>query len=634
MKRIVIVFILSLLLFSGCTKKSYDTRILITNPVSIKKFDTPKGADPSVSAELGGAGFKGGGWQTNNNYEPPSSSSAVKGGGLVISIPNFPVTMSVYGKGASSEINYMMNSLMYESLLELDDNYENFVPRLASHWKISSDNKSYWFRINPDARFADGQQVTAEDVIATYDLCADKTNLFPIANEIAGMFLRPVAESKYIVKFTAKVDSADKSFSGWKYFYYAAGSFKVHPASYLKNLKGSDYNENYSAKYIPGSGPYLFDSADIVKENYVILRRRSDYWAEKEDFVKGLFNFDFLKFEVVQNEMLNYEKFKKGEIDVMQVFRASDWVDKMTGEEFDKGLILKKEVFNKVDNGPSGICLNMRQKPLDDIRVRKALCYAYNRQLFNTKLFYNSYLYLNSYYPGSIYQNLSNPVTGFNLDSAKMLLTEAGWTEKNSDGFLVKDGKELEFTLPFRKGQDRYFTIYKEDLAKLGINLNLRETDAVTIEKLGLERNFNLIPITWNAGDFPTPEIIFSSSEADVPNSTNWTGIKDKTIDSLTMVYNNSSDIKIRVNIIQQIDSIAMSYYQFVMGWYPPAVRIAFQNKFGFPEGVVYKKQSFSSVLSLWYYEPSKAEKYWHAKDNAGVKLDKGEMENKYWLSH
>ena len=77
-----------------------------------------------------------------------------------------------------------------------------------------------------------------------------------------------------------------------------------------------------------------------------------------------------------------------------------------------------------------------------------------------------------------------------------------------------------------------------------------------------------------------------------------------------------------------------MSYYQIVMGWYPPAVRIAFQNKFGFPEGVVYKKQSFSSVLSLWYYEPSKAEKYWHAKDNAGVKLDKGEMENKYWLSH
>lgn len=638
MNRIIIVILILPFIIFGCGKKNTGTRIPETSPVSAKIYNTPPGADPTVPAELGGAGFKGEGWQTNTSYKVHSNPDAVKGGGIVLSFGNFPATMALYGKGSATELNALINSLMYESLLSLDENRENYIPRLATHWQISSDGKSYRFRINPDARFADGQPVTSEDVIATYDLCSDSTILFPEINEVAGMFKRPEAESKYIVKFTAKIDSTSKNserlFSGWRYFLHAAGAFKVYPAFYIRNLSGKEYNEKYRTRYIPGSGPYLFDTADIVKESSFVLRRRSDYWAEKEKFAKGLYNFDFIKIESVNDEMLRNEKFKKGEIDAIFVFRAAEWVEKMTGEEYDRGIILKRAVYNKPTQGPAGICINMRRKPLDDIRIRKALSYAYNRIQFNTKLFHNSYSYLNSFFPGSIYENKNNPQTGFNLDSAKNLLNEAGWAEKNSAGFLIKNGKILEFDLPFLKSQERYFTIYKEDLAKIGIKLNLKETDAATLGKLGLERNFQLIPVAWLNPDFPSPDALFSSDAADIPNSNNWSGIKDKVIDSLIVIYNSSEDINKRVQAIKQIDSIAVNYYQYVLGWYIPYVRIGFQNKFGYPEGIIDKNNSVFGLLSMWYYDREKAENYMQAKDNHEMILEKGETENKYWLSH
>ncbi len=637
-KNFFIILIFVFFLAFSCSKKISDNRILVTNPVSVKIFDFPEGADPNVPAELGGAGFTGEGWQTNTNYEVHSSKSAEKGGGIKISFGNFPVTMALYGKGSATELNALINSLMYESLLELDENKEYFVPRLATHWQISPDGKIFRYRINPYARFADGQPVTSEDVIATYNLCSDTTLLYPEINELAGMFYKPEAESKYIIKFRVKTDStlntSKQTFSGWRYFLLASGAFKIYPASYIKNLTGTEYNEKFRYKYIPGSGPYLFDTLDIEKESSFVLKRRSDYWAEKEKFSKGLYNFDFIKIESVKDEMLRGERFKKGEIDVLFIYRAADWFEKMKGEEFERGLILKRAVYNFQNSGPSGICINTRIKPLDDIRVRKALNYAYNRAQFNEKLFYNSYSYTNSYFPGSIYENKNNPQTGFNLDSAANLLKEAGWTEKTSDGFLKKDGKILELKLPFLKSQERYFTIYKEDLAKIGIKLILQETDAATLGKIGLERNFQLIPMSWINPDFPSPDAMFSSEAADLPNSNNWSGMQNKEIDSLILIYNSSEDIRKRIEAIKQIDSLAVNSYHYVLGWYIPYVRIAFQNKFGYPEGILSKSNSVIGLLSIWYYDVKKAEKYWYAKDNPSEKLESGEIENKYWLSH
>lgn len=113
-------------------------------------------------------------------------------------------------------------------------------------------------------------------------------------------------------------------------------------------------------------------------------------------------------------------------------------------DDVERGVISRKQVFNERPIGIQGICFNKRKPSFNDIRIRKAFVYAFDRKKFNEKLFYNSYYMMNSYYSGTEYENHSNPQLGFNLDSAKMLLAEAQGGIKKSDGYLIKTGMFLK----------------------------------------------------------------------------------------------------------------------------------------------------------------------------------------------
>ena len=621
--HVVIVF---LLFFSqGCTRKDKNQDKLNTTPVSIKKFDTPPGADPAVSAELGGIGFTGEGWETNNNYNTIGNPKATKGGSIVYTLIEFPSTLRIIGKDYNNELFATCGTLLYESLLGTDPVNSEYTPLLATHWKILEDKKTYKFRINPDARWADGKPVISDDFVATWKLYSDPGILDPYTNEIVSSFEIPIAESKYIVSIKSKTES-------WKQFYSISTEFKLLPSHYIQNITGKEYLEKYQYGYIPGTGPYVILEKDIVKGQSVSLRRNKDYWGEKEKFNKNINNFDIIKFVFINDESLEYERFKKGEIDVIAVRRAASWKDKFNFEEINRGMILKRRIFNEIPNGIQGICINTRKVPFDDIRIRKALFYAFDRNKFNEKFFSNSYNMMNSYYAGTEYENSTNIKFGFNLDSAKMLLSEAGWKEKNQDGYLIKSGQVFEIDMPFQKGMDRYFTIYQEDLKKIGIKLNLKEIDLATTIKLGDERNFTLLPITWTALSIPNPESSFKSYLADEKNNTNWQGIKDKNIDELCDKYSTTFSKSERVKIIKQIDKILTDFAGYILMWYAPYQRIAFHNKFGYPEGLLGRDSGVESILSLWYCDAEKIDAYNEALKDAGKTMDKGEVDNKYWM--
>lgn len=614
-------------LFTGCVKKDNSSVGFNTSPVSIKKFNTPPGADPSVPAELGGNGFNGTGWETNKNYNISGNPNAVKGGSITVSLQEFPNTLRIAGKDYNNEFYASCSNLLYESLLDTDPVNSDYIPVIASHWKILEDKKTYKFRINPDARWADGKPVTSEDFIATFKLYSDPGLLDPYANELMKSFEEPVAESKYILSVKSKTES-------WKQFYQIASEFKILPAHYIKDLSGKEYLEKYQFGFIPGSGPYVISENDIVKGQSILLRRSSDYWGEKELFSKNKNNFDVIKFVFVNDETLEYEKFKKGAIDILSIRKVASWRDKFDFEEIQRGLILKRRIFNEKPNGIQGICINTRKPPYDDIRIRKALFYAFDRKKFNEKLFSNSYNMMDSYFSGTEYENPSNIKFVFNLDSAKNLLSSAGWKEKDKNGYLVKNGQVFEIDMPFQKGQDRYFTIYQEDLKKIGIKLNLKEIDLATTIKLGDERNFTLLPITWTALLIPNPESSFKSALADEKNNTNWQGIKDKKIDELCDKYSTIFSKNERIKIIRQIDKILTDYAGYILMWYAPYQRIAYHNKFGYPDGILGRNSGSESVLSLWYCDAEKIAKYNEALKNSGKTIEKGEVDNKFWINN
>lgn len=631
-KILALIFSLAIFttLFISCGKSTKQTETATTNPISVKKFDIPPGADASVSAEMGGKGFTGEGWTTNTNIKQLGNPKAVKGGTLVMSIPDFPATLRSIGKDENSYFTRMAATLMYESLVNLDPVDEEFIPLIASHWKISEDKKEFTFRINPDARWADGNPVTSEDVIATWKLRVDEGILTPETNELFKKYSQPVAVSKYIVSTKVNEKEAD-----WRLFLYFGG-MSLLPAHYIGGMSGKDYLEKFQFEVVPGSGPYIIDKNDIKKGQTIAIRRRSDYWAEKDPSNTGLYNFDIIRFEVISDQKLEFEKFKKGDIDVLSftgVTRTNNWEEGLDIEDVKRGLIQKVEVFNERPAGVRGMAFNMRKPPFNDIRLRKAFAHLLDRKKILEKLFRNSADLLYSNYANSPYENPDNVELEYNYDEAVKLLGEAGYSQKNSDGYLIKDGKVLEIALPFGSPSlEKFLTVYQEDLKKAGIKLDLKQVDGTTNFKLGNERNFTMLVAAWGGLRFPNPQTSFSSSSAKADNSTNWPGVSDPKIDELIELYNKEFDLVKRIKIIRQIDKIATDYIGYAFTWYYPAERIAFHDKFGFPSGMLTKTDDYLSIPGIWYIDPERLKKYEEAQQDENVKLAIMPKDNKYWM--
>src|SRR5262249_35133261 len=130
---------------------------------------------------------------------------------------------------------------------------------------------------------------------------------------------------------------------------------------------------------------------------------------------------------------------------------------------------------NNTPESWGGYAINTRRKPFDDVRVRQALTLLQNRKQMIEKLFFNEYVPMNSYFPGTIYAKASNPENAYDQDAAIKLLADAGWNTRDAQGRLMKDGKPLEIELLYdNKQMETYLTVFQEDLRKVGITLNLR----------------------------------------------------------------------------------------------------------------------------------------------------------------
>jgi microcin C transport system substrate-binding protein len=208
--------------------------------------------------------------------------------------------------------------------------------------------------------------VTSEDVIASWKLGTDTGLQDPVQNSLFTEFQQPVAESKYIVSVTAKS-------AKWQNFATSANNLFIYPAHALKGVDGAKYIKEFNSKMLPGTGPYTITEADVDKGKSLTVRHRKDYWAEKARRNVGLNNFDAIQSVVVRDRNLEFEQFKKGDLDYYIVNRASMWAQDLDYENIKRGLNQKRRIYNNYPNGIQGIVLNTRREPFNDIKVRKAL---------------------------------------------------------------------------------------------------------------------------------------------------------------------------------------------------------------------------------------------------------------------
>jgi len=608
-----------------------------TPPVSIDKnaypvfSDPDSGADPAVPPEAGGKGFKGEGWETNTNFDLIGDPRAVKGGAIRDSMLSFFGTLRMAGPEWNSVYNYTVGNMIYEELLLTHPTTLEYIPLLATHWKIEPDKMTFRFRVNPNARFSDGTPVTSEDVVASWKFYTDKSLDDLYYNTMYGYLEMPVAESKYIVKFKSKT-------LGWENFHIAS-RMRIFPAHALKDITGKTYLRDFNFKLLPGSGPYILEEKDIQKGNSVTLRRRKDYWAEKDRRNVGVNNVDEYQMNVVRDDNLALEKLKKGELDYFAIIaRPQVWAEQLNDAKFQRGLLVKRAVYNYYPADLTYIGFNTRRKPWDDIRVRKAFALLLNREQMIDKLFYQQYKPVNSFFPATIYENPNNPKNLYNPQEALKLLAEAGWSTRDAQGRLTRNGQPFLAEIMYsNKAHEQYLTVYQADLQRAGITANLRFVTFETSFKMNMQRQFDISVGAWGVGNiFPEPRPEYHSEGADRPNTNNITGFKNPKIDALCAKYDAEFDPKERVKILQELDNVLTNEYHYVLRWYDPAQRIAYVNKYGMPAGTFsrvgsYDGSFFFGISQLWWVDPEKTRKLEDAMRDSSIKLEVPPVEDHYW---
>ena len=630
MNKYILIF--TAFLFFSCGSDTKEVKSISSQSDTVEK-------DTQTKPEEGGYGFEqiaeDMGYTTYEWNESADKTffgdpNASKGGTLNYIHSLFPRTMRVLGQNSSQVLNSRtILALCYQGLLSQHPTTLEFIPALASHWKISDDKMTFEFRINPDARWWDGRQVTSEDVIATWDLRMDETILSPAEQITYGKFERPVAKSKYLVSVKSKTVN-------WRNFLYFS-TMALHPHHILKDLDGTAFLEEYAFSVIPGTGPYILKDENIKNQESYTFERRDDFWAAKSPFNRYKYNFDKIKVSVVKdNDALQYEKFKKGEQDIFNVQRSRRWIEETDFEATKNGWVKKQRVFSEKPAGTSGYYFNMRQWPFDDKRVRYAFCYLYDREKMNKEMYYSEYGMMNSLYSGSIYENKNNNPFKHNPSEAVRLLKEAGYTTRNSDGWLVhsETNRVLSFEIVIQKTSAYMVTPVQQMLKEYGIDMQIKFMDYNTMIKNVNARNFNVCLLAYSGLVYPNPEGSLRSTLADQDDNNNVWGFKSPRVDELLDEYDICFDQKRRVDIIREIDGIFSDVHPIAFSIARNYSRMMWWDKFGYPEWMFsrYVGEYWDS-LYYWWYDGSKDSNLKDAIET-GKSLPVKPIDMKYWPTY
>ena len=536
--------------------------------------------------------FPKSGWVDHTN--PLADPNAVVGGELCVFAGQYPKSFNYYLDNNSFSAELFGG--MYETLLNMGTLSLDYEPGLAEKWAVSDDKRTFTFWINPKAKWSDGLPVTAEDVQWTCDAILNPANMTGPHKVALEKFERPTIVDEHCIRFTTREIH-------WRNL-GAVGGLQILPKHVFAK---QDFNKiNFEFPVV--SGPYRLGE---VKEGlYATLERRADWWNREARSARGTGNFQTLRYKFFAEPENAYEAFRKGEIDLFAVYSARIWVNETAGDRFDHNWIVKQKVTNHKPIGFQGFALNMRRPPLDDVRVRKALCHLLNRERLNATIMYNQYFLHRSYFE-DLYDQATpcpNELIAFDKERARHLLADAGWKANPKTGLLEKDSHPLSLVFLEREASTgKFLSIFAEDLRDVGIELRVDQKDWASWSKDMDEFNYDMTWAAWGAGVFKDPEGMWSSKEADRKGGSNITGFKNATVDELIEKQKAMFDVSARHAICREIDRLVCAEVPYILLWNIDYTRLLYWNKFGMPSTVLGKYSDESAAYWYWWYDEDSA---------------------------
>lgn len=473
-----------------------------------------------------------------------SANQPQVGGNFIIDIDTEPPTLNpVTATDVAARVvhEYILSELLSRNV----DTYK-WEPSIAEKWEISPDNKVFTFYLNKEGKFHDGKPITAEDVKFSFDLIFD--------DKYNAASLRPYYEGiekvQVVDAHTVKAFAKDTYF---KNFEVMAQLVVVPKHVYVDTEKSVKMN-----KEVVGAGPYKIEKYD--RGQRIIVKRFEDWVGFKYPSNKGQHNFERVTFRFVKDENIQLEMIKKGELDYIGL-TAEAYAKKTEGDPWGKD-VLKFKIENLAPKSYGYYGWNQRHDIFSDKNVRKALSHLFNREEINKKFrFGYSALATGPFYIASDYASKKVKPLLFDPKKAGELLKAAGWADTDKNGVLDKviKGKKTDFRftlLHANKDSEKYHTLYKEDLKKAGIEMEIKYLEWNSLLKLIDEQKFDVTAMAWGGGDIdPDPKQIWHSASAEKGGS-NYIGYKNPKVDALIDKARLENNRDKRIKILQEVHEL------------------------------------------------------------------------------
>ncbi|HEY2612468.1 MAG TPA: extracellular solute-binding protein [Reyranella sp.] len=480
------------------------------------------------------------------------------------------------------------------------------------------------FTLRPQARFHDGTPITVEDVIFTFDILKAKgaPNYAFYYHDV----LKAEKTGDRKVLFTFR-DNTNKELP------LIVGQLPVLPSKWWATR---DF-EKVSLEIPLGSGAYKVDSFDVGRS--IAYRRMDDWWAKDLWMNRGRNNFEVIRYEYYRDVTVQFEAFKAGEIDIRQENIARNWATAYDIPPVRDGRIQKAEIPHELPTGMQCFAFNIRRDFFKDRRVREAIAAMFDFAWTNKNLFYGMYKRNISFFGNSELASSGLPTpaelkyleplrgkipeevftqefklpesdgTGNVRELARRALTllkEAGWEIKDGKMVEVKTGKKLVFEMMLSDASfERVVLPYKQNLERIGIDMNVRTVDTAQAKRREDEFDFDMIVEGFGQSLSPGNEQrdFWGSKSADASGSRNTIGIKDAAIDSLIDTLIAAPDRESLITVTHALDRVLLWSHFVVPNWHSSTAYVAYWNRFGRPA----KSARYAPVaFDTWWIDEAK----------------------------
>lgn len=482
------------------------------------------------------------------------------------------------------------------------------------------------FTLRREARWHDGQPITADDVI--FSLNTLKTQGRPFFRFYYAAIDRAEATGPDRVRFIFKQ-------AGNRELPLIAGQMPILPKHYWQ---GRDFSRSTLEPPL-GSGPYRVVSFEAGRS--VVVERVPDYWGDRLPVNIGQNNFQQMRFEYFRDETVLRQALKAGILDFRQESQAKAWALDYDIPAVRDGRLVKALFPHRRPTGMQAFVFNTRRRPFDNPLVREALGYAFDFEWTNRVLFFGQYRRSESYFSNSelaatgLPEGLERqilerfrgrvpdrvfttpyraPVTdglGWpreNLQKATALLAQAGFVVSDMKLVDAATGRPLSFEILLDTPTfERIVLPFVRNLERLGIAARIRIVDESQYINRLRSFDFDMITAVWGQSDSPGNEQrdYWGSAAAAQPGSRNYAGINDPVIDELIEDLIRAPDRDALTNHARALDRVLLAGFYVIPQWHSNADRVLYWDRFSYPE----VRAARGVLLNTWWYDAAKAQR-------------------------